>query len=60
MDTVTSSFNESDYLDFLIKFFKTKIKNKSAFSADIINKFIFSKIEGNLMTQQKMAKNARF
>ena len=42
---VTSPFfNESDYLDFLIKFFKNKDKkNKSAFSADIINKFIFSK-----------------
>tara|TARA_Y100001958_G_C21193501_1_gene521254 strand:+ start:55 stop:753 length:699 start_codon:yes stop_codon:yes gene_type:complete len=42
---VTSPFfNESDYLDFLIKFFKNKNKkNKSAFSADIINKFIFSK-----------------
>lgn len=42
---VTSPFfNESDYLDFLLKFFKNKNKkNKSAFSADIINKFIFSK-----------------
>ncbi len=45
---VTSPFfNEKDYLDFLIKFFKNKNKkNKSAFSADIINKFIFSKKNG--------------
>ncbi len=45
---VTSPFfNENDYLNFLIEFFKNKNqKNKSAFSADIINKFIFSKKNG--------------
>tara|TARA_A100001015_G_scaffold273240_1_gene328524 strand:- start:13886 stop:14596 length:711 start_codon:yes stop_codon:yes gene_type:complete len=45
---VTSPFfNERDYLDFLVQFFKNKNKkSKSAFSADIINKFIFSKKKG--------------
>ncbi len=42
---VTSPFfDEIDYINFLNTFFKTRLaKNKSAFSADILNKFIFKR-----------------
>lgn len=50
-------FNSKDYLDFLNNFFKNKkAKNYSAFSADIIQKFIYSEKAGWISHNNKKVK----
>ena len=56
-------FNEKDYIHFLISFLKGKkinINSKSAFSADIIQKFVTDeKVNGfHIILRKKMAKDA--